>query len=115
MSYDNWFATNLANLIKAIELQQTIPEIQKVVSEIQRGITYASENPGSVNPLLVRMGEGLLGPVLLTYKLDSGTVSDKKSVDINISELKQALGNREKDKVINKMSGSLKALEDFES
>ena len=112
MSYDNWFSSNLNSLITTIEAQGNPSEIQPIVLEIQRGIKYASENPGSINPLLVRMGEGLLGPVIRTYKFESD--SDQKRADINITELKQALGNREKNKVMNKMSGSLKALEEFE-
>ena len=112
MSYDNWFSSNLTALISAIEAQGNPSEIQPIVEEIQRGIKYVSENPGSINPLLVRMGEGLIGPVIRTYKF--GATDNAKKTDINISELKQALGNREKNKVINKMSGSLKALEDFE-
>ena len=113
ISYDNWYVSNLKNLIHVVEAQGNVSEIQQVVSEIQRGISYATQNPGSINPLLIKMGEGLLGPVIRRYNL--GKPMAYKQSEINIDELKQALGNREKDKVIKKMSGSLKSLEEFES
>jgi hypothetical protein len=113
LSYDNWFSYQLINLINSIEKKQSVEDIKTVIEEIRRGLTYASQNPSSINPLLIRMGEGLMGPVLRTYNLEASTVS-KKSEDISIDELKSALGQHQKNKVINKMSGSLSQLTDLE-
>ena len=112
MAYDNWFSVQLINLIQAIEGQKNVDEIKSIIDEIQRGLQYVSANPNSINSLLVRMGEGLIGPVLRTYHFD--TESDKKKEDINIDELKNALGQHQKNKVINKMSGSLSSLKSLE-
>ena len=112
MSYDNWFSYQLINLIQAIESQKGVEELKPIIDEIQRGLQYASANPNSINALLIRMGEGLMGPVLRTYHFDAE--KNKKVADINIDELKSALGQHQKNKVMNKMSGSLKSLEDFE-
>ena len=101
------------NLIQAIEGQKGFNDIKPVIDEIQRGLSYVSSNPNSINPLLVRMAEGLIGPVIRTYKLDSNVKPQKKD-DINLDELKDALGQHQKNKIINKMSGSLKSLEEFE-
>ena len=112
-NYDNWFASNLKSLITLIETKKDVNEIKNTFEEIKRGISYASENPGSISPLLVRMAEGLIGPVIRTYNFGSDTSNVKKAEDINIDELKSALGQHQKNKVLNKMSGSLKSLEDF--
>ena len=113
MSYDNWFAYQLINLIQAIETQKGPEEIKSIIDEINRGLSYASANPSSINSLLVRMGEGLIGPVLRVYHFDNKPAKDKND-DINIDELKSALGKHQKDKIINKMSGSLSQLSEFE-
>lgn len=112
-SYDNWFSYQLITLIQAIEGQKGVDEIKPIMDEIHRGLKYASTNPNSISPLLVRMGEGLIGPVLRTYNLEAKT-NINKSADINLDELKSAVGQHQKNKVFNKMSGSLKSLEDFE-
>ena len=103
----------MTSLIQAIESQKGIDEIRPIMDEIQRGLSYVSSNPNSINPLLVRMGEGLIGPVIRTYKLDVKDEPQKRD-DINLDELKSALGQHQKNKIINKMSGSLKSLEEFE-
>lgn len=115
MAYDNWFSVQLINLIQAIESQKSADEIKTIISEIQRGLDYSSANQSSINSLLVRMAEGLIGPVLRTYHFDKE--QGKQKEDINIDELKNALGQHQKNKVINKMSGSLsslKSLDDLE-
>ena len=114
MSYDNWFSYQLIALIQAIENQKGPEEIKPIIEEINRGLRYVSANPNSINSLLVRMGEGLIGPVLRTYHFDKDT-SQKKPDDINIDELKIALGKHQKNKVINKLSGSLSQLTDLEA
>lgn len=111
--YDEWFVQNLISLIQAIQGQKDINDIKPIMDEIQNGLTYVSSNPNGINPLLVRMAEGLIGPVIRTYKLDSKQEPMKKD-DINLDELKNALGEHQKNKIINKMSGSLKSLEEFE-
>ena len=114
MSYDNWFSYQLIALIQAIENQKGPEEIKPIIEEINRGLSYVSANPNSINSLLVRMGEGLIGPVLRTYHFEKDTLQ-KKSDDINIDELKMALGKHQKNKVINKLSGSLSQLTDLEA
>ena len=108
MTYDNWFSVQLINLIQAIEGQKNAEDIKGIIKEIQHGLNYASENQSSINSLLVRMAEGLIGPVLRTYHFDKEQQNQKD--DINIDELKNALGQHQKNKVINKMSGSLSSL-----
>ena len=114
MSYDNWFSYQLIALIQAIENQKGPEEIKPIIEEINRGLSYVSANPNSINSLLVRMGEGLIGPVLRTYHFEKDTLQ-KKPDDINIDELKMALGKHQKNKVINKLSGSLSQLTDLEA
>ncbi len=113
LSYDNWFSYQLITLIQAIESQKSPDEIRPIIDEINRGLSYVSANPNSINSLLVRMGEGLIGPVLRSYHFDKDT-DKKKTDDINIDELKMALGKHQKDKVIDKLSGSLSQLSELD-
>lgn len=113
LSYDNWFSYQLISLIQAIESQKGPDDIKKIIDEINNGLAYVSANPNSINSLLVRMGEGLIGPVLRTYRFDTNS-NPKKTDDINIDELKMALGKHQKDKIINKMSGSLSQLSELD-
>ena len=112
-NYDNWFSVQLINLIQAIESQKGPNDIKPIIDEINRGLSYVSANPNSINALLVRMGEGLIGPVLRTYHFDKET-QNKKTDDINIDELKMALGQHQKNKVIDKLSGSLSQLSELD-
>ncbi len=112
-NYDNWFSLQLINLIQAIESQKGPTDIKVIIDEINRGLEYVSANPNSINSLLVRMAEGLIGPVLRTYHFDKEAKNQPAS-DINIDELKTALGKHQKDKVINKLSGSLSQLSELD-
>lgn len=111
--YDSWLTEQVYYLIQAIQSGSSPDQIATYVAEIQRGIYYAGQNPGQIMPLLVRMAEGIIGPVIVDYGLQKKSSSGQEG--INVDELKEALGQHKKDKVMRRMSGSLRSLEEFDS
>jgi len=109
--YDNWFYNELTALIQAVLMNDHETIIAKV-SEVRRGISYSTQSPGSINELLARIGQGVIGPIIVDYKLDKNT--EQKQEQVNVDELKAAITRHKKDKVVNRLSGSLSALEEYD-
>ena len=109
--YDNWFYNELTALIHAVFVHDQKTIVDKV-AEIRRGVQYNDQAPGSINNLLVRIGQGVIGPIIVDYNLDKKELN-QKAEQINVDELKAAIHKHKKDKVVNKLSGSLSALEDY--
>ena len=110
--YDNWFYNELTALIQAVLVNDEKIIIDKV-AEIRRGVKYNEQAPESINKLLVRIGQGVIGPIIVDYSLDKKELI-QKAEQINVDELKAAIHKHKKDKVVNRLSGSLTALEDYE-
>ncbi|MFW9929634.1 MAG: hypothetical protein ACFFD1_09600, partial [Candidatus Thorarchaeota archaeon] len=81
-------------------------------NEIKRGIEYANNTPGSITDLLVRIGQGMIGPVIVEFRLEKKGDTPKSAPELN--ELKTFLKQKQQDKVVNKMKGSLSSLKDLE-
>lgn len=109
--YDSWFLSKLTDLMNAVVSanQNTIIE---AYNEVQRGIEYANTNTGSIQDLLVRMGQGLIGPVIVQYKLEKKSSGKKEHFEL--SELQSVLKQKQHEKVVDKMTGSLTSLMDHE-
>lgn len=110
--FDNWFYNELTALIHAVLVNDEKIIIDKV-AEIRRGVEYNDQAPQSINKLLVRIGQGVIGPIIIDYNLDKKELN-QKTEQINVNELKAAIHKHKKDKVINRLSGSLAALEEYE-
>ncbi|MHA2362446.1 MAG: hypothetical protein ACXAC7_00715 [Candidatus Hodarchaeales archaeon] len=111
--YDNWFANELCAVIQAVESQNRQNILTKV-AEVRRGIDYASQTPGSITDILIRMAQGLIGPIIVDYGLDRDKKPKHQEQQVNVDELKAAITQRKKEKVVNKMAGSLSELSDFD-
>lgn len=109
--YDSWFIQIMKEMIDAVDSQDT-ELIQKKYQELSYGIQYENDNPGNISKILIRMGQGLLGPVIVEYKFSTNQESEKSYADMN--ELQKAITNRHKNKAVRKMSGSLSSLLDYE-
>ncbi len=109
--YDNWFYNEVTALINAV-LRKDETTILAKVTEVRRGINYADQTPGSINKLLVRIGQGVIGPIIVDYKLDKNVGQTQEQV--NVDELKAAIHQHKRDKVVNRLSGSLSALEEYD-
>ena len=115
--YDAWFAAKLTELLNNVFTQRTREEIELAYNEIERGIEYAKNNPGSIEEILIRMAMGMIAPVKVKYKLGSTNIlAQQQTIDsAELDELKSALSQRKKSQLVNKMTGSLSALKDLES
>ena len=109
--YDSWFISKLSDLMNAV-VSNDVTSIQAAYKEVQRGIEYGNSTPGSIQDLLIRMGQGLVGPVIVQYKLERKSVMPQKRVEL--SELESVLKQKRQDKVVEKMTGSLTSLMDVE-
>ena len=109
--YDSWFLSKLTDLMNAV-ISTNENTIIEAYNEVQRGIEYANANPGAIQDLLLRMGHGLIGPVIVQYKLEKKSAGRKEHFELN--ELQSVLRKREQEKVVNKMTGSLTSLMDHE-
>ena len=108
--YDAWFSSKMIELVNAA-LIGDVSQIMSAYNEVERGISYSNSTPGSITDLLVRMALGLIGPIKVTYRLEK---KQERASAADMNELKTALEQRKKDKVVSKMSGSLTTLKDYE-
>jgi hypothetical protein len=108
--YDAWFSSKIIELVNAA-LIGDVSQIMSAYNEVERGISYSNSTPGSITDLLVRMALGLVGPIKVTYRLEK---KQERAGAADMNELKNALEQRKKDKVVSKMSGSLTTLKDYE-
>ncbi|MFX0185169.1 MAG: hypothetical protein ACFE95_18975 [Candidatus Hodarchaeota archaeon] len=138
--YTAWFGHELKKLIDLIT-ERAVQENQEIVrgqiAEIQRGVEYGTNNPGSIDELLLKLGRSLVDslqvyirqmqprtpsgippggqPTILT---GGGAVepsnSTHSSESYSVDELKGALASRKKKAVETKMKGSLDLLKEYE-
>ena len=109
--YDSWFISKLDDLMNAVILNNR-DSIIEAFNEVQRGIEYANTTHGSINNLLVRMGHGLIGPIIVEYKLEKKPTQPTQKVELD--ELKSVLKQKRQEKIVDKMTGSLTSLMDVE-
>lgn len=109
--YNSWFVTKLNDLMNAVLLDDKQAVID-ASNEVQRGIEYANNNQGTIHDLLLRMGQGLIGPVIVQYRLEKKDIHPRERVELD--ELKTVLKQKRQDKIVDKMTGSLTSLMDVE-
>lgn len=138
--YTAWFGHELKKLIDLITKRtvQENPEIVKgQIAEIQRGVEYETNNPGSIDELLLKLGRNLIDslqvyirqmqprtpsgippggqPTILTGGGAVGPSTRTQSEEsYSVDELKGALASRKKKNVETKMKGSLDLLKEYE-
>lgn len=112
LQYDPWLVSKLKELLDIV-LQDKISNMKEnivnYITEIEKGINYGKETPGSMDTTLIAIAEGMLSPLKAVYSSDI-----KQQSSFDVSELQNALEDRRKDKVLKKMSGSLDLLKDFD-
>ena len=135
-NYTPWFADILKNLIDCIVNQDYNSDNYKNhYTEIKRGLDYSESNPGKIDPTLIKIGKLIFGsisavqdtsyqqpttfsaPPAQTFQQPQAqpqAQTFQKPASFEISELKQKLATRKKDKVEKKMRGSIDLLKDFE-
>ncbi len=138
--YTAWFCQEMKKLLDLIanRVHQTNPvEINKQVAEIQRGIEYGTNNPGSIDNLLLKLGRNFIdsfqvylrqmkaksptgippgGQATLLAGVDDSPLREDEatSQQFSVDELKGALKTRKKEKIVKKMKGSLDLLKEYE-
>lgn len=138
--YTAWFCQEMKKLLDLIanRVHQTNPvEINKQVAEIQRGIEYGTNNPGSIDNLLLKLGRNFIdsfqvylrqmkarsptgippgGHATLLAGVDDSPLREDEatSQQFSVDELKGALKTRKKEKIVKKMKGSLDLLKEYE-
>lgn len=139
-NYTPWFADILKQLIDCIVNQDYNSDNYKnYYAEIKRGLDYSESNPGKIDPTIIKIGKLIYGsisaiqdtayqppktfsaPPAQTFQQPQGQSFQQpqaqvfqKPASFEISELKQKLASRKKDKVEKKMRGSIDLLKDFE-
>lgn len=137
-NYTLWYAQEMKKLIDLIANKATTEELKPQISEIQRGSEYATNYPGAIDELLLKLGRNLVDslqvylrqmrtrsrtgippggqPTILTGggAMDSVEVPTASSKDFSVDELKGALANRKKKAVESKMKGSIDLLKEYE-
>ncbi|UCE14852.1 MAG: hypothetical protein JSV04_06630 [Candidatus Heimdallarchaeota archaeon] len=133
-NYNPWFAEQLKNLIELIANQSPQDQMNTQISEIQRGVEYGTNHPGSINDLLLKIGRNLIDSLQVYYRQQrqrsptgvppggqatllagtEGELSGAASQQFSVDELKGALASRKKEKVVKKMKGSLDLLKEFD-
>lgn len=139
-NYSAWFCQELKKMIDLIANQTYVTNPQVLnnqIMEIQRGVEYGTNNPGSIDDLLFKLGRNLIDSLQVYLRQmrsrspagvppggqatilagaggdqpsDFGTSDQQFSVD----ELKGALATRKKKKVVSKMKGSLDLLKEYD-
>ncbi|MFX0123596.1 MAG: hypothetical protein ACFFAE_08125 [Candidatus Hodarchaeota archaeon] len=138
--YTAWFCQEMKKLLDLIaeRSHQTNPtSVNSQIAEIQRGIDYGINNPGSIDDLLLKLGRNFIdsfqvylrqmksrtpagvppgGQATLLAGVSSTpeSESDPTSQQFSVDELKGALKTRKKEKVVSKMKGSLDLLKEYD-
>ena len=139
--YTAWFCQEMKKLLDLIanRVHQTNPaEINDQVAEIQRGVEYGTNNPGSIDNLLLKLGRNFIdsfqvylrqmkgrspagippgGQATLLAGVGDSPLKEAEttSQQFSVDELKGALKTRKKEKVVKKMKGSLDLLKEYEN
>jgi hypothetical protein len=136
--YTAWFCQEMKKLLDLIANRsyQTNPiNVNSQIAEIQRGIDYGINNPGSIDDLLLKLGRNFVdsyqvylrqmkartpsgippgGQATLLAGVGDASEPEPTSQQFSVDELKGALKSRKKEKVVSKMKGSLDLLKDYE-
>ena len=139
-NYSAWFCQELKKMVDLIANQTYITNPQALnnqIMEIQRGVEYGTNNPGSIDDLLFKIGRNLVDSIQVYLRqmksrspagvppggqatiLSGAGVeqpSDFETSDqqFSVDELKGALATRKKEKVESKMKGSLDLLKEYD-
>ncbi len=139
--YTSWMGQELKKLIDLLAkqtLQNNPNALNNQITEVQRGIEYATTNPGSIDELLLKIARQFVDSLqvyirqmkkpntgippggqatILTgggsFEPEEATRAPKPE-KFNVDELKGALASRNKNKVEKKLKGSLDLLRDYE-
>ncbi|MFW9905270.1 MAG: hypothetical protein ACFFFH_13100 [Candidatus Thorarchaeota archaeon] len=137
--YTAWFCQEMKKLLDLIadrSHQRNPISLNTQIAEIQRGIEYGINNPGSIDELLLKLGRNFIdsyqvylrqmksktptgvppgGQATLLAGVDSPSIeSESTSQQFSVDELKGALKSRKKEKVVSKMKGSLDLLKEYD-
>ncbi|MFX1505280.1 MAG: hypothetical protein ACFFDC_04105 [Promethearchaeota archaeon] len=135
--YTAWFCQEMKKLLDLIadrSHQSNPTSVNNQIAEIQRGIDYGINNPGSIDDLLLKLGRNFIdsyqvylrqmksrtpagvppgGQATLLAGVDSAP-TEPTSQQFSVDELKGALKSRKKEKVVSKMKGSLDLLKEYD-
>ena len=138
--YTAWFCQEMKKLLDLIadrSHQRDPTSVNNQIAEIQRGIDYGTNNPGSIDDLLLKLGRNFIdsfqvylrqmkarsptgvppgGQATLLAGVGESPLSEAEttSQQFSVDELKGALKTRKKEKVVRKMKGSLDLLKEYE-
>ena len=137
--YTAWFCQEMKKLLDLIAErahQRNPTSLNTQIAEIQRGIEYGINNPGSIDDLLLKLGRNFIDSyqvylrqmksrtpagvppggqaTLLAGVGGAPTEPEPTSQQFSVDELKGALKSRKKEKVVSKMKGSLDLLKDYD-
>ena len=136
--YTAWFCQEMKKLLDLIadRSHHSNPiSVNTQIAEIQRGIDYGINNPGSIDDLLLKLGRNLVdsfqvylrqmkaktptgvppgGQATLLAGVGGTSEPELSSQQFSVDELKGALKSRKKEKVESKMKGSLDLLKDYD-
>lgn len=138
--YTSWFCQEMKKLLDLIanRAYQTNPiDVNNQIAEIQRGVEYGTNNPGSIDDLLLKLGRNFIdsfqvylrqrktksptgippgGQATLLAGVGESPLSEAEtaSQQFSVDELKGALKTRKKEKVVKKMKGSLDLLKEYD-
>jgi hypothetical protein len=138
VNYTLWYAQEMKKLIDLIAKKASTEELKPQITEIHRGSEYATNYPGSIDELLLKLGRNLVDslqvylrqmrtksktgippggqPTILTggEAMDALEIPTDSNTDFSVDELKGALANRKKKAVESKMKGSIDLLKEYD-
>ncbi|MFX0013814.1 MAG: hypothetical protein ACFFB2_03540 [Promethearchaeota archaeon] len=130
--YTAWFNQEIKKLLDLIANRTNPQELTNQINEIRRGVEYGTNNPGSIDDLLLKVGRNFIDSLQVYIRqmkpksrdiplggqatFLAGMGGDQKHSDeqFSVDELKGALASRKKEKVVKKMKGSLDLLKEYE-
>jgi hypothetical protein len=138
--YTGWMSQEIKKLIDLLAnraLQNNPDELNKQIAEVQRGVEYGTNNPGSIDDLLLKVGRQFIDSLQVYIRrmrrpstgippggqatilsgggaYDTPEANDTSSDQFSVDELKGALASRKKEKIEKKMKGSLDLLKEYE-
>lgn len=139
--YTSWMGQEIKKLIDLLAkraLQTNPSALNNQIAEVQRGIEYATTNPGSIDELLLKISRQFVDSLQVYIRQmkkpntgippggqatiltgggsfePEGATRAPKAEKFSVDELKGALASRKKDKVEKKLKGSLDLLRDYE-
>ncbi|MHA1213773.1 MAG: hypothetical protein ACTSR2_11970 [Candidatus Hodarchaeales archaeon] len=133
--YTPWLGQEMKKLIDLIASRRTPEELAPQIAEIKRGVEYGTNNPGSIDELMLKSARQFVDSLEiyireLKRKHHPGGIppggqatilagsfaspEESNSDQFSVDELKSALKSRKKKTVETKMKGSLDLLKDYD-